>query len=115
MGVFVGLALGLEFTGGTANTIGIALAGVSSVLMAITAVYSARFISTDNSLSVTFHMHISVVALFLLLSAYWGEIDLPASTQGWLSFLGVPFLYTIAVTSFFVAIAYIGAVRTSLP
>ena len=113
-GAFAGLALALEFTGETANTIGIALAVVASVLMAVTVVYSARFLSTDNSLSVTFHMHISAVVLFLLLSAYWGEIELPAGTQGWLSFLGVPFLYTIAVTTFFGAIAYIGAVRTSL-
>jgi len=113
-GGFVGLALALEITGERANATGIAFAAAASVMMAATALFSARILKTDNSRSVTFHMHISAAAIFVVISLIAGELSLPAGTRGWIGFVGVPVLYTLAITTFFAAIPYIGAVRASL-
>ena len=113
-GGFAGLALALEITGESANAIGVGLAGVASVMMAATALISARVLKTDNARSVTLHMHISASVLFVLATVVVGEIDLPATARGWVGFIGVPLFYTVAVASFFAGIAHVGAVRAGL-
>mgnify|MGYP001224669890 CR=1 FL=1 len=67
VGGFLGLALALEITGQSANAIGVGLAGFASVLMAATALLSARVLKTDNARSITLHMHISASILFIIL------------------------------------------------
>ena len=100
IGGFAGLALALEITGDTANTIGVALAGLASILMAATALLSARVLKTDNARSVTLHMHISAAALFIILSLVVGELSLPQTTRGWIGYIAVPIFYTIAISAF---------------
>ena len=114
MGGFVGLALALEITGESANALGVGLAALASVLMAATALLSARVLKTDNARSVTLHMHISAAALFVLVSIVVGDLSLPQTTRGWVGYIGVPLFYTVAVATFFAGIAHIGAVRASL-
>ena len=113
-GGFIGLALALEITGESANAIGVGLAGFASILMAATALLSARILKTDNARSITLHMHISAATLFIILTLIWGQIDLPTTARGWVGFAGVPLVYTVAVVTFFAGIAHIGAVRASL-
>ena len=113
-GGFIGLALALDVTGAIPNTLGIGLAALASVLMAGVVLISARILKTNNSRSVVLHMHLSGAILFTLMSAFWGSIDLPQTSIGWMGFVGVLIFYTIAVASFFAGIAYIGAVRASL-
>ena len=113
-GGFIGLALALEITGQSANAIGVGLAGFASVLMAATALLSARVLKTDNARSITLHMHISASILFIILILIWGQIDLPTTMRGWVGFAGVPLFYTVAIVTFFAGIAHIGAVRASL-
>lgn len=113
-GGFIGLALALEITGDRANAVGVALAAAASVMMACTALLGARFLKTDNARTVTLHMHISAVAIFSTISLIVGEFSVPETTRGWIGFAAVPIFYTIAVTTFFGGIAYIGAVRASL-
>ena len=113
-GGFIGLALSLEITGQSANAIGVGLAGIASVLMAATALLSARVLKTNNARSITLHMHISASALFIILILIWGQIDLPTTMRGWVGFAGVPLFYTVAIVTFFAGIAHIGAVRASL-
>ena len=114
VGGFLGLALALEITGQSANAIGVGLAGFASVLMAATALLSARVLKTDNARSITLHMHISASILFIILILIWGQIDLPTTMRGWVGFAAVPLFYTVAIVSFFAGIAHIGAVRASL-
>ncbi|PPR11887.1 MAG: hypothetical protein CFH41_00763 [Alphaproteobacteria bacterium MarineAlpha11_Bin1] len=114
IGGFVGLALALEITGDSANSIGVTLAGSAALLMAATALLSARVLKTDNARSVTLHMHISAAAMFVIVSIILGELSLPETSLGWIAYLSVPVFYTIAIASFFTGIAHIGAVRTSL-
>ncbi|MEE2997821.1 MAG: DMT family transporter [Pseudomonadota bacterium] len=114
IGGFFGLALSLEITGDSANAIGIALAGCASVLMAATALLSARVLKTDNARSVTLHMHISAAAMFIAVSIIAGDLSLPDTTRGWVGYICVPIFYTVAIASFFAGIAHIGAVRASL-
>ena len=114
VGGFVGLALALEITGESANALGVGLAALASVLMAATALLSARVLKTDNARSVTLHMHISAAALFVLVSIVVGDLSLPQTTRGWVGYIGVPLFYTVAVATFFAGIAHIGAVRASL-
>jgi len=113
-GGFAGLALALEITGDSANAIGVGLAAIASVLMAATALLSARVLKTDNARSVTLHMHISAATLFLIVSLIVGDLSLPQTTRGWAGYIGVPLFYTLAVATFFAGIAHIGAVRASL-
>ena len=113
-GGFIGLALALEITGQSANAIGVGLAGFASVLMAVTALLSARVLKTDNARSITLHMHVSASILFIILILIWGQIDLPTTMRGWVGFAGVPLFYTVAIVTFFAGIAHIGAVRASL-
>lgn len=114
VGGFAGLALALEITGESANALGVGLAAIASVLMAATALLSARVLKTDNARSVTLHMHISAAALFVLVSVVLGDLSLPQTTRGWIGYIGVPLFYTVAVATLFAGIAHIGAVRTSL-
>lgn len=114
VGGFVGLALALEITGESANALGVGLAALASVLMAATALLSARILKTENARSVTLHMHISAAALFVIVSLALGDLSLPQTTRGWVGYIGVPLFYTVAVATFFAGIAYIGAVRASL-
>ncbi len=114
VGGFAGLALALEITGESANALGVGLAAIASVLMAATALLSARVLKTDNARSVTLHMHISAAALFVLVSVVLGDLSLPQTTRGWVGYIGVPLFYTVAVATLFAGIAHIGAVRTSL-
>lgn len=114
IGGFVGLAFAIEITGNSANTTGIAFAGFASILMAATALLSARVLKTNNALSVTLHMHISAAALFIVVSLAFWELNLPQTTQGWVGYIAVPVFYTIAISAFFAGISLIGAVRASL-
>ncbi|MEK9644547.1 MAG: DMT family transporter [Alphaproteobacteria bacterium] len=114
VGGFCGLALAIDVTGERGNAIGLALAGVASVMMAATALVGARILKTDNSRAVTLHMHVSASAMFILISIGAGEMSLPNNTPGWIGFAAVPLFYTVAITAFFGAIPYIGAVRASL-
>jgi len=114
VGGFLGLALALRITGETTNAIGIALAAFASLIMAAIALMSARILKTDNARSVTLHMQVSGVVLFLTISTIAGHVDFAETTSGWIGFAGVLACYTIAVSSFFAGIAHIGAVRASL-
>ncbi len=114
VGGFAGLALALEITGDSANALGVGFAALASVLMAATALLSARVLKTDNARSVTLHMHISAAALFVIASVVVGDLSLPQTTRGWVGYICVPVFYTVAVASFFAGIAHIGAVRASL-
>ena len=114
VGGFIGLTLALEITGEAANFNGILLAAAASLMMAAVILLSARVLQTDNARSVTVHMHITAVALFVLISAVTSEFSLPGTTRGWIGFVTVPVVYTVAIATFFAGIAYVGAVRASL-
>lgn len=113
-GGFVGLALAIEVTGEVGNTTGLLFAAAAAVMMAVTALLSARYMSTGNARAVILHMHISSSALFVVISLIAGHLALPTTTQSWAGLGGVLVLYTLAVTAFFSGIAYVGAVRASL-
>ena len=113
-GGFSGLAIALDFAGNSANSTGILFASLAAVLMALTALLSARILKTDNAQSVTLHIHLSGSVIFVIISLVVGDFSLPQTNLGWVGFISVAVLYTIAVATFFAGIAHIGPVRASL-
>ena len=114
IGSFAGLGLALGDTDSTASIVGMALAGAAALLMTAVILLSARILKTDNVRAVTVHMHISGAACFVAISLFAGDFSLPQTDSGWVGLVAVPVFYTIAVTTFFAGIAFIGGVRTSL-
>ncbi len=64
--------------------------------------------------AVSFHLHVTTVAVFVLACIVLDEFALPRTRTGWIAFLVVPFFYTAAVIAIYYAIAAIGSVRMSL-
>lgn len=111
---FVGLALALDVTGDRFDSYGVGLAAVSAILLSLLIVGSARVIGVRDSRPITFHMHISGALAWIAVGLLSPEFRLPHSAEGWASYVAVPLLYTVAITSFFVAVGVVGPVKTSL-
>jgi len=111
---FVGLTLALDVTGDGFDAVGVGLAAVSATLLSVLIVGSARVIGARDSRPVTFHMHISGALAWIVVGLLSPEFRLPHSAEGWASYVAVPLLYTIAITTFFVAVGVVGPVKTSL-
>jgi len=113
-GSFAGLALALEVEDLHANVAGLAFAATAAVLLTFIGLISNRVMRTAAPWPVTLHVHISAVSMFVIASLVTGDFALPGNERGWIGFATVPVVYTVAIVGFFVGIARIGAVRSSL-
>jgi drug/metabolite transporter (DMT)-like permease len=112
---FAGLALALDAGGGSLDVLGIAYAAGGAAVFAVAAVASGPIIRRCGDAStVTLWMHFSAAPVFIVVALAEGSLPLPATATGWAAFLAVPVFYTVAMTTFFAAMARIGAVRTGL-
>jgi drug/metabolite transporter (DMT)-like permease len=112
---FIGLGLALDVTGDGLDALGIAYAALGALTFTGAAIGSAPIIRrAGDSRTVTLWMHFSATPLFVAAALVDGEFPVPATPAGWLAFLAVPVLYTVAITTFFSAMVALGAVRTGL-
>lgn len=114
-GAFVGLALALDVTGADFNPTGVGLATLAAVLLAVLIVGSARIIAqVPDSRPITLQMHVSGSIGWIVVCLVLERFNPPGTTLGMLAFIGVPVLYAIAITTFFIAVGMIGSVKSSM-
>lgn len=111
---FVGLALALDIGGGTLNPIGFAHALGGAVLITILVLVNARMVGGGDSRPVSLHMLAAGFLSYLACDFIVGEFPLPQTGFGWAAFLSVGVFYAFSIVSMFVAISWIGTVRTAL-
>lgn len=115
VGAFIGLALALDVTGDGLHGPGIALAAASAATFTVIAMVTQPLIArAGDSRPITLHMHYTAAVVFIGIDIVLGSFPLPSGTTGWIAFAAVPVFYSIAITTFFIAFAHIGPVRTSL-
>ncbi len=111
---FAGLALALDIGGGTLNPIGFAHALGGAILITILVLINSRMVGGGDSRPVSLHMLATGFLSYLACDFVVGEFPLPHSTLGWAAFLSVGIFYAFSIVSMFVAISWIGTVRTAL-
>jgi len=112
---FLGLALALDVPAGSLNPIGVGLAFLGAVGVAISYVWNGRCLQAVNTTVSTLHMSFGgfVVAAIAMFS--FGTFSLPNETNiGWISLGGAIFSFAAAFFSMFYAVRLIGAVRTAM-
>ena len=110
----VGLALAVGFSLNGLSLLGVALASLAAVLAAVTITSSAIAMRDSDSLAVTTYMMLSAALCLAAVSLAQGDVQLPATGEGWLGFGGVALSHTIGTLTFFAAIPLLGAVRAAM-
>lgn len=110
---FCGLALALQVKGGPLNGTGLAYAFAGSFGWAALMYLTGRVFRGGDSRPRTLHMMVSAGTLFLLACVVTGDVAFPATQKGWVGFVSVPFVYSIAIIGTMAAVSAIGAMKTS--
>ena len=110
---FFGISLALAVKFDELDKIGMAFGLISAVGFAIVCTISNRIMRGQDSRQGTFY--ISVVATFsmIVISIGVGEFNLPATSAGWVGFMGSQVLYAAAIIGFYISISMVGAAATS--
>lgn len=111
---FAGLALALGISADTLDPIGIALAGVGALGLAIVSVVSSRVIRAGDARQVTLYIATTAAITFLLVTLFRGQFLLPSTTAAWWGFVANNLFFAAALIGFFVGIQMIGPVKTTL-
>jgi drug/metabolite transporter (DMT)-like permease len=110
----VGLALALDIRSGNLNALGVALAFLAALGLAVVIVVSSRIIGKGDARPPTLYMAAAASVLLLVLCAASGDFAWPNSPSGWLGFIAAAGFYGFAMIAFFIALSMIGPVRASL-
>ena len=110
----VGLALAVGFSVGGLSLLGVVLASLAAVMVAVIITASAVAMRDSDSLAVTSYMMLSAALCLSVFSLVRGDLKLPATEEGWLGFGGVALSHTIGTLVFFSAIPLLGAVRAAM-
>jgi drug/metabolite transporter (DMT)-like permease len=111
---FAGLALALDIGGGTLNPIGFAHALGGAILITVLVLLNSKMVGSGDSRPVSLHMLFTGFLTYGLCDVVLGEFPLPQDAIGWAAFLSVGLFYSFSIVSMFVAISWIGTVRTAL-
>lgn len=111
---FAGLALALGVSGEGLNLMGVALAAMSALGLAIVSAVSSRVIRAGDPRQATFYMAATAAVTFAAITLLFGEFRLPTSEAGWWGLIGSNLVYAAAMIGFFLAIAMIGPGKTTL-
>ena len=110
----VGLALTLGVRGGNLNVIGLSLAFLAAVGLAVVVAVSSRVFGNGDARPVTLYMSATASVLMLLLCAMSGDAAFPQTGTGWISFGAAAVFYAFAIITFFIAVSMLGPVRAAL-
>lgn len=111
---FAGLALALGVSGKGLDLVGVALAAMSALGLAIVSAVSSRVIRAGDPRQATFYMAATAAVTFVLITLLFGEFTLPTTPTGWWGLIGTNLVYAAAMIGFFVAISMIGPGKTTL-
>ena len=111
---FVGLTLALDPRVGHFDVAGVTLAFVAALGLGIVVAVSSRVLRAGNSRPVTLYMAAVSAVLLIAFCAMQGDFVLPNTTTGWVGFAAAAVLYAFAMIAFFIAVAMIGPMRSSL-
>ena len=111
---FIGLSLALDLGGGTLNAVGFAHALGGAILITVLVLLNARMVGSGDSRPVSLHMLFTGFLSYLACDIVLGTYPLPVDTTGWIAFLCVGIFYSFSIVAMFVAISWIGTVRTAL-
>lgn len=111
---FGGLTLALGVSAESLSVIGIVFAATGALGLAIVSAVSSRVIQAGDPRQVTLYLVTTAAISFAVISLVKGEFLLPQTTIGWWGFLGSNLLFAGSLIGFFVGIAMIGPVRTTL-
>lgn len=111
---FAGLAMALKVRGENLNILGVILALLAALGLAVVLAVSGRLFAKHDPRPLTLYMAAVASTLLLVLCVATGDFALPVTRSGWLGFLASAAFYGFAMIAFFIAISMIGAVRTSL-
>lgn len=108
----IGLALTLQVKNGPLDTVGLLCAASASASWGGLMYLSERTLGRRKSQTHTLHMMMTATGLFLFACVATGDIAFPATTTGWIGFIGAPLVYFIAIVGTMTALGVLGAVRT---
>ncbi len=111
----IGLALALGVRGGgDLDPLGIALALLAAVGLAVVIVVSSRLFGGGDARPLTLYMAAAASVLLLILCAVTRDFALPQTAAAWVGFVASSVLYGFAMIAFFIAVSMIGPVRASV-
>ncbi len=111
---FGGLVLALDIGGANSTPIGISLASIAAIGVAVLLVVNERLHDGHDSRPYTLHMLGTATTIFGLASIVSGHFSFPHTPSGWIGFVGAPLCYAFASVFLFVVLSMIGAMRTAL-
>ena len=111
---FVGLTLALDPRVGHFDMAGVTLAFVAALGLGIVVAVSSRVLRAGDSRPITLYMAAVSAVLLIAFCGMQGDFVLPNTTTGWVGFVAAAVLYAFAMIAFFIAVAMIGPMRSSL-
>ena len=111
---FAGLVLVFNVSDSDLSGAGTVYAFLSAIFWAGMTLLSVRVMRDCDPRAVSLNMQVSAAIIFIVIWLVSGNVTLPSSNFGWVSFLAMPICYAIAITAFFSSVSLIGSVRTSL-
>ena len=110
---FGGLALTLLVEIEKVEKIGVGLAALAALGLAIVSVVSQRLIKNEDPRQATFYMAATALLVMIILVIIEGSLPLPSNIIGWVGFSLSNITYAAAMISFFYAISISGAGATT--
>jgi drug/metabolite transporter (DMT)-like permease len=110
----LGLALALDPRVGGLNVKGVLLAFAAALGLGIVVAVSSRVFRSGDSRPLTLYMATVAAVLLIAFCALHGDFAWPSTANGWVGFAAASLFYAFAMIAFFIAVATIGPVRSSL-
>ena len=111
---FGGLALALGVTWSSLELTGVVFGLIAAFGIAIVSVVSSRVMRNSDHRQVALYIAATAAVTFVVIALVRGEFLMPQTTTGWWAFAGTNILFAAAMIGFFVGIAMIGPVKTTL-
>jgi drug/metabolite transporter (DMT)-like permease len=111
---FAGLILALDLSAARPHPLGVSLALMAAIGLAVLLIVSERVRGDCDSRPITLHMLGTAMAAYVAVSAALGHLALPQTPSGWIGFVGAPLCYTFSIVFVFVVLSMIGPLRTAL-
>ena len=111
---FLGLVLALDPSGTKSNMLGVGLASMAAIGVAVLLISNERIHRGRDSRPFTLHMQGTAMVIFCAASIVSGRFSLPHTVSGWIGFVAAPLCYAFASVFLFVVLSKIGSLRTAL-